>query len=192
MTTIQTGTFTLTAGDVIRASLDFTRHQRLRHQRILAAAFGAAALIIACPILIVQVFMPQYADWVWGDFLVTLREQGRVLLTLGALIGGLMLAQPLFWRYGVWRAVRENPDQYRDVQVTFSDQGIDFTWPHAALHNEWSFYQDYRESQEFFLLVYGRLYVAVPKRAVPDVPALARFLNLQIRGQESVSAAQVP
>lgn len=189
MTTIQTGTFTLTVRDVIRASLDFTRHQRRRRQRIVAVACGAAALIFACPILIVQVFTPQYADWLWGDFLVTLREQGRVLWMLVVLIAGLMLLQPLFWRYGVWRAVRENPDQYRDVQVTFTDQGIDFTWPHAALHSEWSFYQDYRESQEFFLLVYGRLYVAVPKRAVPDVPALARLLNQHFRRQESVSTA---
>ena len=117
--------------------------------------------------------MPEYSGWVWGDFLATLEMHRASLGLLAAAILLGLIGQPLLWRYGIWKGLRENRDQYRDLQVTFGDDGIHFTWPNATLHNDWAFYQTVIESREFFLLVYGGLYVAFPKRAVADVPALA-------------------
>lgn len=180
MPTIQTRTFSFTVRDVVEAALDFTQPQRRRRRLILAAAFGAALAFVACPVLIVQVFMPEYAEWVWRDFLLALEAHKPALGLLASAILLGVLGQPLLWRYGIRRGMQDNRDQYRDLSVTFGADGIDFTWPNAALHNAWDFYQQVIESKEYFLLVYGSLYVAVPKRAVPDVAALAALLRQHI------------
>ncbi len=180
---IRTALFSLTRQDVIRATADFERNAARRKRfvawGIILLLLVVLACVIAVPIVIVQVFMPEYSDWVLGDFWVVVEQQKWALWPLAVLAVLSVVGRPLLLRYGVWRSFRENSAQYRDLQFAFSSAGIDVTWPNAALHNDWPFYSGAIESKEFFLLVYGSLYVAVPKRAlVPsDVSLLAKMLR---------------
>jgi hypothetical protein len=179
---IQTSTFSFTVRDIIQAAQDFGRPQARRQRLVFSAVLGTALIIIACPAVIVQVFMPEHADWVWSDFLATWAEQTGVLWIVAAALFLSILGKPLLWRYSIWKGFRENQNQYRDLQVTFTDKGLDYTWPNAALHNEWSFYDGVIETSGFFLLIYGNLYIAVPRRALAerDVQPLAEMLRRHV------------
>jgi MFS family permease len=179
---IQTEVFSITPRDVIQATRLFNRPRDRRRLFVYGTIAIGVLLMLACPMVIVQVFMPENADWVWRDFLDSLRQQRWMLSVLAglALVGGL--AAPLWWRYRLERAFRTDRDQYRDLQVKFSQEGIDFTWPNAALHNDWPFYQGVIEGRAYFLLTYGSLYFALPKRALAaeDALAVAQLLRQRI------------
>jgi YcxB-like protein len=177
---IQTKTFSMEARDVVQAALDFTQPQRRKRRLILGAILGTVLVIGLCPVATVLIYLPEYADWILRDFYQTLEEHGATLGLAAAAMAAVVLSRQLLWRNDIYKQVRSNPDQYRDLHVTFGDPGIDITWPNASSHTDWAFYRSVIESREFFLLTYGSLYVALPKRAMDDPSAVATMLREHI------------
>jgi hypothetical protein len=112
---IQTSTFSFTVRDIIQAAQDFGRPQARRQRLVFAAVLGTALIIVACPVVIVQVFMPEHADWVWSDFLATWVEQ-KFAVDRGCSVALGALGKPSV-AFSIWKASRES-EPIHDLQVT--------------------------------------------------------------------------
>ena len=150
--------FTYTEDEYVRAArIFYERTYRTRLNMWLGAALallGAAGIVLA------------------GDF---------ALLTLGCFVmGAVLLSLGYVGRHVTPRRIyRANP-KFRDrYELEFSDRGIHFRSKGADTRLEWDFYSKVWETEEFYLLVYGKdMFSVIPKRAFGDASQEESFRAL--------------
>ncbi len=74
---------------------------------------------------------------------------------------------------------RQEPKFKDEYQLTFSEAGINFKTNHFESKIDWSLYSKVRESDELYLLIYGRsLFTLIPKRAFANAKQQETFRKI--------------
>jgi hypothetical protein len=185
---IATQQFSYSADDIIRANKVVARPE-IRKHRLMGVGTLVLLLLVAAPAVatyaVVVRYMPEDAAHIWSLFWNSWARWGW----LAAFPAGAILSRYLdllLWPGRVRRAHRKDSSNYRNVQATFSDEGVHITWPNADLRCEWPYLSGVIESADYFLLKLAEQYTAVPKRALSeaDVPALAEMLRRRVTKYE--------
>jgi len=126
------------------------------------------------------------ASLVVGVLLIIL---GTILYFLGhlvffaadVLIAGLILifAAPLLRRWASKNKWQREPFYHSEHEVAFGDEGVYFRMGQTESNLDWKYYQDWMESPEGFLLVYGNdSFNLLPKRAFANEDQINEFRAL--------------
>lgn len=185
---INTQPFSYSADDVIRANMIVARPEMRKHI-LIALGTLVVLILIAAPGIVMYAavarYLPEDAAHIWSVFWNSWARWGWLAaFPVGAILSRYI--DLLLWPGRVRRAHRKDSSKYSNVQATFSEEGVHFTWPNADLRCEWPYLSAVIESAEYFLLKMGEQHTAVPKRALSekDVPALAEVLRQNIAKYE--------
>lgn len=127
--------------------------------------------------------------------LSTDKKVGGILILLGAaswiVLGNLPLSVALFVT-GVAVALLSHPLRARGFRtrwereplfraeqtLSFDDQGIAFKIGHVESNLPWTYYENWMESPNGFLLIYGESFNFFPKRTFADTHSIESFRQL--------------
>ncbi len=98
---------------------------------------------------------------------LVLEGEVAVLSTVCLLMGAVLLSFGYVGHYVTPRRVYEANPKFRELyELDFTEEGIRFRSKGADTRLEWGFYSKVWETEEFYLLVYGKdMFSVIPKRA---------------------------
>ena len=105
---------------------------------------------------------------------------GNVALSIALFVTGIavaLLSHPL--RARTFRNRWEREPLFRTEQmIAFDEQSISFRMGHVESNLPWTYYENWLESCDGFLLMYGDVFNYLPKRAFPDEATLKRLREM--------------
>lgn len=98
-------------------------------------------------------------------------------LATAVMIAGILLILVTMLRYFIWRrAFRDTPKYMREIHVKFTDASIHVESAEGVSDLNWSYYREYLETPESFLLFIAKhTFSVIPKSAFEDAPMQERF-----------------
>ncbi len=184
MNEVKTAKFTLTASEVDGVWRSFMR--RGHRRRWILSSIGVlvlAAFLIGVPILSLSSVEPGITPRLLIALSAAVKRDQLSLWTLEIVVAATYFFGPQYGRWMFRRAYRANRMYLEDLEIGFSDEGVDVNSRLHSMHCLWGYYQSFVDLGGYVLLVHGGdRYLTVPKRAVDptQLPALIDLLRRHI------------
>jgi hypothetical protein len=186
MIEIKTVVFTFSIKELIAAQQIYNQRISRKELRGLILVGVVVIFLAIAPLFVWDVFFPQ-EDTISSLFTTFKALQFLIWPAVGLIIL-IYVLPPLLVRFQIWQSYRANKNLYQNLEIRFTDQGIDFVRVNANSHFDWSYFQSVIDHKDLFLIVYGsNLFTTIPKRVLlkSQIPILAKILKDKINKYEN-------
>jgi hypothetical protein len=183
MNEIKTTQFSWTANELVIARQITNKGISWKNMLIFVLIYYLILLCGISPLIVAAIFLPHDRAGFIPFLLSFWKNDSYILWPPVAFLVLENILVPLFVRYRVWRSFQANKKLFRDIEIHFNEQGIDWIRPNAISHSDWSNFQSVIDHKNFFLIGYGsNLFYSIPKRALSEsqIPALTEMLKSHI------------
>jgi hypothetical protein len=183
MTEIKTTRFSLSANDLM-AVRHINNKMGFLNDLIGFILYSFLILSLAVlPVIILGLIFPLERSGIIPDMFATLKDKQFMIRSIGSIVVLECIFYPPFTRWRMRHSYRAHEDKFKDIEMHFTDQGVDYFRPASNFHFDWSYFQSVMDHEKYFLLVYGKnRYYAIPKSALSEsqAPALTEMLKSHI------------